>query len=328
MYNYGIVICLDDSENLLTIDSRVNKLFNKYEILKQRKHPDNPTTGCFYAHMKALVRAIEIMNNNDKYEYIIIAEEDIIIDYESKYYKNIEKSINNYNKDSNYILHLGGFPMFGIDTNMINKDDFTINSRIYLLTCYAVNVKIAKKILYTLKGSSKHIHCDAIVGSSLIKQRLVKGNLVNQLFKRNSINTLLHNIISTKSISNIFLILYKFRYLFIQDDLYQILLLLFSIMINKKEIYYIELCLLINDCLRKLFIHKTFNKYLRKDIFIYLESFYLTRLVTYYYIYKECNNFLPITFNKIYNITKFGSLFYILKKLKDFIFVIIYILLR
>ena len=41
------------------------------------------------------------MERNDYYEYIIIAEEDIEIDYNSKHYTNIIKSLYKYNKNSN-----------------------------------------------------------------------------------------------------------------------------------------------------------------------------------------------------------------------------------
>jgi hypothetical protein len=284
MYNNGIVICLKDSKNLKTINDRVNKLFQYYIIQYETRHPYNSTIGCFNAHIKALKNAFKILYNNSYYDYVIIAEEDIEINYKSKQYNNIIKSLNNYNKDSDYILHLSGFPSFTIDK--FNDDNLTISSKIYLTTCYAVNIKIAHKLIRVLQNSSKHIHCDAIIAHSGIEQRLIKGNIINQLCESKSTNTYLHNFVSSRLITIIYLFLYNFRFIFFQNTLLQLITIIYSIYYYNLTIYLIELSLITINFIKNELIHKEYNKYLQKNIFTIIECIYLFRLFTIYEIYK------------------------------------------
>lgn len=294
IYNYGIIICLKDSKNILTLSNRTNKLLNNYLIQYETKHPYNSTIGCYTAHVKALKNAIEIMEKNNYYEYIIIAEEDIEIDYNSKHYTNIIKSLYKYNKNSNYILHLGGFPSFNKSYNLLNDDKLTINSRTYLTTCYVVNIKIAKKLINALENSCHHIHCDAIIANSGVQQRLVRGNIVNQICYYESNNTYLHNFASTKFITYIFLFVYKFRILFIHNKFLQIILVIYSIYYKLRIIYLSEMFLIINNVLRENLIDKKYNKFLHKNIFTFIEILYLVRIFT---LAGICNTFITsITF--------------------------------
>ena len=107
----GIIICLKDSKNFSTIKKRTKKLIKHLIIQTEIQNPISSTIGCFNAHVNAITYAIEIMKYQ-KLNYVIIGEEDIYIDYNSDYYNNIENAINNYNINSNYILHLGGLPTF------------------------------------------------------------------------------------------------------------------------------------------------------------------------------------------------------------------------
>lgn len=284
--NYGIIICLKDSKNISTLNRRVNKLFSNYLIQFETRHP-NPTIGCFRAHIKALKNAIEIMKKNNN-EYIIIAEEDIEINYNSNHYINLIRSLSEYNKNSNYILHLGGFPLFNKNYNLFNDDKLTINSRTYLTTCYVVNIKIATKLINVLKNSSEHIHCDAIIGNSSIQQRLIRGNIVNQICYYNSNNTYLHNFVSTKFVTTISIFIYKFRFLFIYNKFLQIILILYSMYYNLPIIYFSEFYLIINNILRKIFINKKYNKYLPKNIYFLIEIGNLFRILTLNKMLKDC----------------------------------------
>ena len=161
MYNYGIIICLKDSINSKTIKNRTKNLIHNLNIQFEIKHPISSTIGCFTSHIKALNTAINLLTENKYIDYVIIGEEDITIDYNSKDYKNLLQCLNEYNKYSDYILHLGGFPGFTDNLYDIIKNDYNkikLKSRIYLTTGYVINLKTATKLLEILNNSSKHIH--------------------------------------------------------------------------------------------------------------------------------------------------------------------------
>lgn len=289
MYNYGIIICLKDSINRLSLRKRTKSLISNLHIQYETRHPLNPTTGCFNSHIKALKKAIEIMEKTTSIPYIIICEEDIEIDCKSKYFINIIKALIDYNINSNYILHLGGLPTF--TENFINiiknyKSTYLIKSRVYLGTCYVVNLKVAKQLLYKLNKSSNCIHCDAIFANSGINQMLVKGNLVNQLNVYKSYNTFVHNFLGTKYLTNIFLKLNKLSILFIQDNII-ILLLIYLCYKKYKYILLLEIFIKMIDIIKKIIIHEKYNKYLNKNVFTFLELFKLFRLFTIYCLIKK-----------------------------------------
>lgn len=285
--NTGIIICLKDSYNLSTIKKRTKKLIKHLIIQIEVKHPINSTMGCFNAHMNAIKYAIEIMKQREL-NYVIIGEEDIYIDNNSPYYSNIENAINNYNINSNYILHLGGFPTFtdNMSDIIINIfDNYTLKTNIYLTTCYVINLKTAYKLLEALKNSSNHIHCDAIFANSNINQRLVKGNLVNQLTKINdneSPNTPIYNYISTKNLTLIMLILNKFSILFLDNIYLYFGYLYFGY--AKLNLYslsiILETLILITSYYKKKFINYKYNIKLNKNIYFYLEFIKIFRVVT------------------------------------------------
>ena len=283
MYNHGIIICLKDSNNLLTIKSRTNNLIHNLNIQYEIKHPISSTIGCFNAHIKALNSTIDILSNNKHISYVIIVEEDIIIDYKSIYYKNLLLCLKQYNKDSDYILHLGGFPTFTNNLTDIFKNDndkIKLTSRVYLTTGYVINFKIATKLLEILNNSSKHIHCDAIFSHSGIKQYLVKGNIVNQLETYKSNNTIINNFFSTRLQANIFIQLNKISILFIHNNIIFLLLSLISIYKNNFFIILVEFLILQNKFISKLIINKKYNSYLPKNIFTFLEFIILFRIYT------------------------------------------------
>ena len=89
MYNYGIIICLKDSINSETIKNRTKNLIHNLNIQFEIKHPISSTIGCFTSHIKALNCAIDILSKNKYIDYIIIGEEDITIDYNSKDYNRL-----------------------------------------------------------------------------------------------------------------------------------------------------------------------------------------------------------------------------------------------
>ena len=281
---HGIIICLSDSKNLCNISNRVKSLINNLHIQEEIRHPTNPTIGCYMAHMKALKRGIELMQRNNL-EYIIIGEEDIFIDYNSKYYKNIIECLKNYSRFSQYILHLGGLPNFSgniknIAKNIRNK--YTITSNIYHTTCYVVNMDIAKKLWNTLNKSSYHIHCDAIFANSKIEQRLVKGNIIYQLDNNLSYNTYFHYFINTKYIAAFFLIFNKLSIFFIID--FNIIALLYTFNLYTDLLLR---CLIIESFIYTINIIKPFlidykyNNYLNKNIFTFLEIIKLLRIITF-----------------------------------------------
>ena len=280
---HGIIICLSDSKNLSTISNRVKPLISNLHIQEEIRHPTNPTIGCYMAHMKALIYGIELMQRKNL-EYIIIGEEDITINYKSKYYNNIQECLNNYSRFSQYILHFGGFP---VPTNSIrdiikNSNSITITSNVYHTTCYAVNIFVAKKLWNILNKSSYHIHCDAIFANSRIEQRLIKGNIVNQLTNVSSDNTYLHNIIDSKSIVNVFLFLNKFSIFLITD--FTILVLLYNINIHTNFLLksvIIETLIYVINIIKPFLISYKYNKYLNKNIFTYLELVKLLRIITF-----------------------------------------------
>lgn len=280
MKNYGIFICLSDSKNLNYIIDRTKNLVDNIYINIEKKHLTNPTIGCYNAHIKSLNKGIEIMTEYNL-DYIIIGEEDIIIDYNSWYYDNIINSLNNYNRDSNYILHLGGFPTFTNSYKNIlenNKNECLLISQIYHTTCYVVNINIANQLLNALYKSSNHIHCDAIFANSGIEQKLVKGNIINQHNIYNSDNTYLHNYLSTYNVTKFFMLLNKFSIFF----LINLNVLIFIIIISKSYntillevlIYYIEI-------IKPYLIYYKINTYLNKNIFTFLELIKLLRIFTF-----------------------------------------------
>ena len=280
---HGIIICLSDSKNLSTISNRTRQLINNLHIQEEIRHPTNSTIGCYMAHMKALTYGIQLMQRRNL-EYIIIGEEDITIDYYSNHYKNILECLKNYNRFSNYILHLGGFPNFtenikDIIKNYINK--YTITSNIYHTTCYVVNINVAKKLWNILNKSSYHIHCDAIFANSRIEQRLVKGNIVNQLSDVLSDNTYLHNITDPKSLVNVFLYLNKFSIFFITDFTI-IILLIINVNTNfLLKSFLIEILVYLVHIIKPYLLNYRYNRYLNKNIFTYLELIKFLRIITF-----------------------------------------------
>lgn len=283
MYNYGIIICLKDSINSATIKNRTKNLIHNLNIQFEIKHPISSTIGCFTSHIKALNCAIDILSKNKYIDYVIIGEEDITIDYNSKDYKNLLQCLKEYNKQSNYILHLGGFPGFTNSLYDILKNDYDkikLKSRIYLTTGYVINLKTATKLLETLNNSSKHIHCDAIFAHSGIDQYLIKGNVVNQLQVFKSDNTYINNFFSTKMQSNIFIGLNKVSIFFISNNLTFIILSLFAIYKNNYLVILVECMIQLSKFISKKIIHKKYNKYLSKNIFSYLEIVSLIRIYT------------------------------------------------
>ena len=282
---HGIIICLSDSKNLSTISNRVRPLINNLHIQEELRHPTNPTIGCYMAHMKALTYGIQVMQRRNL-EYIIIGEEDITIDYNSKNYQNILECLKSYSRCSQYILHLGGIPNFtnsikNITKNIINKN--TLITNVYLTTCYAINISIAKKLYSILNKSSYHIHCDAIFANSKIEQRLVKGNIVNQLNDYYSENTYLHNFLNTKSITNLCLYLNKLSIFFITDFTIIILLLIINVNYNDflLKSLIVETLIYTINMFKPFVLNCRYNKYLNKNIFTYIEIIKLLRIITF-----------------------------------------------
>ena len=287
--SFGIIICIKNSRNFNLIETRVKKLFNKLIIQEELKHPLNPTIGCYNAHIKAIKKALDIMNNNKKIEYVLIGEEDIIIDYDSPSYKNIIECISKYNKNSEYILHLGGIPTF---TNNLNNIIFNNDSKnnhyklpVYLATCYIINNNIGNKLLKALNECSQNIHCDAVFANSNIKQYLVKGNLVNQENSCISDNTFIHNFISTKNISSILIFLNKFNLLFIVNTyvyFFIIYIYIFNFNLQSFTIIFFESILYFCNKFKYLLLNKKISHKLSKNIFLKIECLKLIRLVLLY----------------------------------------------
>jgi GR25 family glycosyltransferase involved in LPS biosynthesis len=283
MYNYGIIICLKDSINSETIKNRTKNLIHNLNIQFEIKHSISSTIGCFTSHIKALNCVIDILSKNKYIDYVIIGEEDITIDYNSKDYKNLLQCLKEYNKYSDYILHLGGFPVFTNNLYDIFKnhyDKIKLKSRIYLTTGYVINLKTANKLLETLNNSSNHIHCDAIFSHSGIDQYLVKGNIVNQLEIFNSDNTYINNLFSTKTQTNIFVAINKVSIFFISNNYTFLLLSLIAIYKNNYLVILSEFFIQLSKFISKKIVHKEYNKYLSKNIFTYLEIVSLARIYT------------------------------------------------
>lgn len=296
----GIIICLKDSKNFSTIKKRTKKLIKHLIIQTEIRHPISSTIGCFNAHVNAITYAIEIMKYQ-KLDYVIIGEEDIYIDYNSDYYNNLENAINNYNIHSNYILHLGGLPtftnnLFDIIINLF--DNCTLKTNVYLTTGYVVNLKTANKLLESLKNSSNHIHCDAIFANSDIEQRLVRGNIVNQLERSNGNCTPIHNYITTKELAIITLALNKFSILFL-DNIYIYISYICYCYFHLGYYYFSnfqhfilllsiisETLILITSYYKKKYINYKHNKNLNKNIYFYLELVKIFRTFTLFKVLK------------------------------------------
>lgn len=284
MYNLGIIICLENSINLNTIKNKTKNLIHDLNIQLEIKHPISSTIGCFNSHIKALNNAINILSKNINIDYVIIGEEDIIIDYKSKNYKNLILCLKEYDKYSSYILHLGGFP--GFTTNLFdiiknNYDNIKLKSKIYLTTAYVVNLKTAIKLLEVLNNSSNHIHCDAIFANSGIDQYLVKGNIVNQVEIFKSDNTKINNYLSTKKQSSILIKLNKISILLINNYFTFLLFLIIAYYQKKKSIILVEFLITNSKSLSKNLVKKKYNNYLSKNIFIFFELVLLLRIYTF-----------------------------------------------
>ena len=283
MYNYGIIICLKYSVNSVTIKNRTKNLIHNLKIQIELKHPISSTIGCFTSHIKALNCAIDILSKNKYIDYVIIGEEDITIDYNSKDYKNLLQCLKEYNKYSDYILHLGGFPGFTNNLYDIIKNDYDkikLKSRIYLTTAYVVNLKTAIKLVEILNNSSKHIHCDAIFANSGIDQYLIKGNIVNQLEVFKSDNTYINNFFTTKMQTKIFIALNKISIFFINNNYTFLILSLIALYKNNYLVILTEFILQISKLISRKILDKKYNKYLSKNIFTYLEIISLIRIYT------------------------------------------------
>lgn len=281
MYNHGIIICLEQSKNGKTIKNRTKHLINKLYIQYEIRHPISTTIGCFNSHMKALKNAIEIMKNDKNINYVIIGEEDIIIDYFSKSYKNLKKCLKKYNKYSDYILHLGGFPTFTENfSDIIHNyyDKHKIKSRIYLTTAYVVNLNVADNLLKILENSSKHIHYDAILSHCGIDQYLVRGNLVNQIQNYSSENTFINNILSTKIQTYFFTNINKISIIFINNWFSFLLISLISLNKNNCIVVILELLQFLNKYILRKLISRRFNQYLPKNFFTFTEILSLLRI--------------------------------------------------
>ena len=277
MYNHGIIICLKDSINSATIKNRTKNLIHSLNIQFEIKHLISSTIGCFNSHIKALNTTINLLTENKNIDYVIIGEEDITIDYNSKHYKNLLLCLKEYNKQSNYILHLGGFPGFTNSLYDIFKNDYDkikLKSRIYLTTGYVINLKTSYRLLQTLNNSSKHIHCDAIFAHSGIDQYLVKGNIVNQLEVYKSDNTYINNFFSTKTQTNILISLNKLSIFFISSNNIFLILCLIAIYKNNYLIILVEFIIILSKFISKNIIHKKYNKYLPKIFLQYLNYFH------------------------------------------------------
>ena len=292
MNTTGIVICLSDSKNLRTVHHRIKDLItSNLSIQLETRHPVSSTKGCYNAHVKALKSAINYMLEYT-IDYIIIAEEDILVDTLNKNYPNILKCLNLYDKDSDYILHLGGFPTF--TNNLVDiYDNFfsrsTIKSNIYLTTCYVVNYDIATRLLNVLEKSSNHIHCDGIFANCNIKQELVKGNIVNQISDYDSDNTCVHRYTSTKNITSLFTVLNKFSILFYCSEYTLVFFCILTLFIKLELIstlifISLELMYLIIIYCKKLFVYKEINWILNKNIFTFLEISSLIRPISISYL--------------------------------------------
>ena len=290
MNNFGIVICLRNSKNLNTIKNRVDKLFSDVYIQIEDKHPISSTIGCFKAHIKALQHAINKLQNDNTKEYIFIGEEDMIINYDSYYYKNILKCLRDYNKNSNYILHLGGFP--GISDELEDLYDsfnnkYCLTTKVFLTTCYVVNLKCAKKLINKLLKSSHKIHCDAIFSYSGIKQKLVIGNIVNQI-QHKSDNSIMHNYISTRLITNIFLIANNFSIFISDNDIICLVIMLYSLLFHEKlYLCYIENLILLNKYFKYKLTEYNVGKYFNKNIYTFLEFIRFLRFYGFYIAFKD-----------------------------------------
>ena len=287
---HGIIICLENSNNLDTIEFRTNKIITDLFIQKEKKNIDSPTIGCFNAHIKALKYSINLMENNLNIKYVIIGEEDIEIDYNSTKYKLFCNEICKYDNNSNYILHLGGFP--GYTDNLI--DYFTnfctnyIKAKIFLATAYIVNVKIAKELLNVLMNTSNNIHCDSIFAYSKIEQRLIKGNIVSQLALYNSNNSYFHNFLSVKTISKLFIIFNKFSIIFSENYLVNLFLMIYYLIFVKEKFYLIfiveNFIIFIKYIKYNLVNNKKITKYMPRDIYLFLEILRLIRIISIFNI--------------------------------------------
>lgn len=284
MNTHGIIICLKNSKNENTIKERTKNLIDNLYIQLEIKNPISSTIGCFNSHVKALKSAIKFMERNLEIKYIIIGEEDLFINYESKKYVNLINCLKNYNKNSNYILHLGGLPSFTNNINdIINNENnrSMLKARIYLATAYSVNYKIAIKLLKYLENSSRHIHCDAIIANSGINQYLVRGNIVNQLERYNSDNTYVNNFISTKIQSDILILFNEFSILFINNIYFYLFVLVYFSFLNKYLVVISETFIFFSNIIPKLIVDKKYNQYLSKNIFTFFELIKLLRFYTF-----------------------------------------------
>ena len=259
-----------------------NKNKNFIENLSNNNLSTCSVYSLFYEKPKKniiIVDDIESLNNSDK---IIIAEEDLIIT-NIKYIDNLYKCIDEYNIQSDYILHLGGFPGFTNNLYDIIKNDYDkikLKSRIYLTTAYVVNLKTAIKLVEILNNSSKHIHCDAIFANSGIDQYLIKGNIVNQLEVFKSDNTYINNFFTTKMQTKIFIALNKISIFFINNNYTFLILSLIAIYKNNYLVILTEFILQISKLISRKILDKKYNKYLSKNIFTYLEIISLIRIYT------------------------------------------------
>lgn len=282
-----IIICLNNSKNISTIEERFEKISKKLIIHFEEKH-SNTTIGCYNSHLKALYSSIKYMtlNNSDK---IIIAEEDLIIT-NIKYIDNLYKCIDEYNIHSDYILHLGGFPSVNKELIPFKVEPYTLTGKIYLTTAYIVNINMVYKLLNILNKSSSHIHIDAIIANSYIKQKLVKYNIVNQLKEPKSENTFINNYLSSYNLCLFFTFIHNNSFIFFENEYFSILLILMSIYDFELYIILIETIMIIKKILSTVFIKKNINKFLNKNVFTFLESLNIFRLYYYLFIINYIRN--------------------------------------
>lgn len=276
-----IIICLNNSKNISTIEERFEKISKNLIIHFEEKHY-NSTIGCYNSHIKALYSSIKYMtlNNSDK---IIIAEEDLIIT-NIKYIDNLYKCIDEYNIQSDYILHLGGFPSVNKELIPFKVEPYTLTGKIYLTTAYVVNINMVHKLLNVLNKSSNHIHIDAIIANSHIEQKLVKYNIVNQLKAQKSENTFINNYLSSYNLCLFFTFINNNSFIFFENEYFSILLILMSIYYFQLYTIFIEITMIIKKILSTIFIKKNINQYLNKNIFTFLESLNIIRLYYYFLI--------------------------------------------
>ena len=140
--------------------------------------------------------------------------------------------------------------------------------------------------LTILNKSSNYIHCDAIIANSNIKQRLVSGNIVNQLYRKSN-NTFINNYFSTYNSTNIMNILNKFNILYLNNYLLSTSIFLYFYRHNTYIPIIYEILFIHINKTNSTYLLKKNNENLNKNIYAFRDTYkFLTRLFILYYLFK------------------------------------------